>query len=491
MTLTRKKSLDTLLQQASHSGLKRTLTAKSLVALGVGAIIGAGLFVRTAAASAEAAGPAVTVSFIIAAIGCAFAGLCYAEFAAMIPIAGSAYTYAYTTMGEFVAWIIGWALVLEYALGAATVAIGWSEYLNKLLGGHIPYQWSHSPLERSVSGVHGILNVPALLIVFLLTLILIKGTQESATVNAIIVMIKVAIVIAFVVVGWQFIDPANLHPFTVPATLPGHEDFFKHGWGGVLGGAGIVFFAFIGFDAVSTAAQETKNPGRDMPKGILGSLALCTVLYILFGYVLTGVCNWQEFKTAGKEASVAYAVQQYMHGYGWLATAITVAILLGFSSVILVMLLGQSRVFYSMANDGLLPRLFSDVHPSFHTPYKCNIILFFFVGAFAACVPGSLAGDLTSIGTLFAFVLVCIGVWIMRRLQPSLHRPFRTPFVPLVPVLGVLVCGGMIVSLDHRTQLTAVGWMLIGLCVYFLYGKRHSKLNVPAVESATPAAEPV
>src|SRR5437868_2314983 len=281
MSLTRKKSLSLLLQQASESGLKRTLTAKSLVALGVGAIIGAGLFVRTAAASAEAAGPAVTLSFIVAAIGCTFAGLCYAEFAAMIPNAGSAYTYAYTTMGEFVAWIIGWALVLEYALGAATVAIGWSEYLNKLLGGRIPYEWSHSPLETSASGVHGILNGPALLIVFLLTLILIKGTQESATVNGIIVVIKVAIVIAFVVVGWQFINPANLHPYTVPATLPGHEGFFKHGWGGVLGGAGIVFFAFIGFDAVSTAAQETKDPGRDMPKGILGSLALCTVLYIL------------------------------------------------------------------------------------------------------------------------------------------------------------------------------------------------------------------
>lgn len=479
MSLTRRKPLEALLQQASHSGLKRTLTAKSLVALGVGAIIGAGLFVRTAAASAEAAGPAVVLSFVIAAIGCAFAGLCYAEFAAMIPIAGSAYTYAYTTMGEFAAWIIGWALILEYALGAATVAISWSEYLNKLFGGSIPYQWCHSPMQTSDAGVHGLFNIPALIIVLLLTLILIKGVQESATVNAIIVVIKVTIVIVFIAVGWHFINAANLHPFTIPANTPGHEDYFKHGWPGVLGGASIVFFAFIGFDAVSTAAQETKDPGRDMPKGILGSLALCTVLYILFGYVLTGVCNWKEFGMSGKEASVAYAVDHYMPGFNWLATAITIAILLGFSSVILVMLLGQSRVFFSMANDGLLPKLFSAVHPRFRTPYKANIVLFFFVGAFAAFIPESLAGDLTTVGTLFAFVLVCFGVIIMRRLRPDLHRPFRTPLVPLVPILGIIVCGGMIVSLDHRSQLTAFCWMLLGLFVYFLYGRTHSKLATP------------
>ena len=489
MSLTRRKPLEALLQQASHSGLKRTLTAKSLVALGVGAIIGAGLFVRTAAASAEAAGPAVVISFVIAAIGCAFAGLCYAEFAAMIPIAGSAYTYAYTTMGEFAAWIIGWALILEYALGAATVAISWSEYLNKLFGGSIPYQWCHSPMQTSDTGVQGLFNIPALIIVLLLTLILIKGVQESATVNAIIVVIKVTIVIVFIAVGWHFISGANLHPFTIPANTPGHEDYFKHGWPGVLGGASIVFFAFIGFDAVSTAAQETKNPGRDMPKGILGSLALCTVLYILFGYVLTGVCNWKEFGMSGKEASVAYAVDHYMPGYNWLATAITVAILLGFSSVILVMLLGQSRVFFSMANDGLLPKLFSAVHPKFRTPYKANIVLFFFVGAFAAFIPESLAGDLTTVGTLFAFVLVCLGVIIMRRLRPELHRPFRTPLVPLVPILGVIVCGGMIVSLDHRSQITAFCWMLLGLFVYFLYGRTHSKLAGPAVYEPAPAGD--
>jgi len=482
MTLTRKKSIQSLLDQASHSTLKRTLTASSLIALGIGAVIGAGLFVRTAAASAEAAGASVVLSFVIAATGCAFAGLCYAEFSAMIPIAGSAYTYAYATMGEFVAWVIGWALVLEYALGAATLSIAWSEYLNNLLGGRIPYQWCHSPMEISpTTGAHGIINGPALLILALLSLVLIKGTQESATLNSVIVGIKVSIVLLIVALGWQFINPTNYHPFLVPATVPGHEAFFAHGWGGVLKGAGIVFFAYIGFDAVSTAAQEARNPARDMPIGILGSLAICTVLYVVFGHVLTGICNWKEFAIAGKEASVAYAIQNYMPGYHWLAILVTVAILAGFSSVMLVMLLGQSRVFYSMSNDGLLPKLFSDIHPKFRTPYKSNILLFFFVGAFGAFIPGSLAGDLTSIGTLFAFTLVCVGVWILRKKEPTRERPFRTPLVPLVPILGMIVCGAMIISLDTRTQVTAFGWMLIGLVVFFSYSQSHSKLNVPEV----------
>jgi basic amino acid/polyamine antiporter, APA family len=478
MSIFRKKPLAKLLAQAAdHSGLKRTLTAPGLIALGIGAIIGAGLFVRTAAAAGAAAGPAVTVSFIVAAIGCAFAGLCYAEFAAMIPIAGSAYTYAYVTMGEFVAWIIGWALILEYALGAATVAISWSQYFNRLFGGWVPYEWCHSPMEVSTAGVRGIMNIPALCILLLITLILIKGTQESAMVNSVIVFIKVAIVLVFIAVGWKFINPANHIPFTIPDGLEGHLGWNQHGWGGVLGGASIVFFAFIGFDAVSTAAQETKNPGRDMPRGILGSLAVCTVLYILFSYVLTGVANWREFLIAGKEASVAYAVDHHMPGFEWLATAITIAILAGFSSVILVMLLGQSRVFFSMANDGLLPKVFSELHPKFRTPYKCNAILFVFVGIFAAFFPESLAGALTSVGTLFAFVLVCIGTWIIRRTDPDQPRPFRTPLVPLVPILGMLICGAMIVGLDSTTQLTALGWMLVGFIVYFLYGKSHSRLN--------------
>lgn len=478
MSVFRTKPIAMLLQQAHESsGLKRTLTAKGLIALGIGAIIGAGLFVRTAAAAAQAAGPGVTLSFIVGAIGCAFAGMCYAEFAAMLPIAGSAYTYSYVTMGEFVAWIIGWALVLEYALGATTVAIAWSEYLNNLLGGGIPYQWCHSFLQTSPDGVQGIVNAPALIILLCISLVLIKGIQESATLNAVIVTIKVAIVIAFIIIGWHFVNQANRTPLLIPAGTPGHEGFFKHGWGGILGGAGTVFFAFIGFDAVSTAAQETKKPERDMPIGILGSLAVCTVLYVLFGYVLTGVGRWQEFLTVGKEASVAYTIQHHMPGYDWLATLVTIAILFGFSSVILVMLLGQSRVFYSMANDGLLPGIFAQLHPKFRTPYKSNIILFIFAGALAGTLPGDITGDLTSIGTLFAFVLVSLGVWILRRKRPDVQRPFRTPLVPLVPILGILVCGGMIVALDHKTQMAAFAWMLLGLLIYFGYSKSHSQLN--------------
>ncbi|HAC23937.1 MAG TPA: amino acid permease [Cytophagales bacterium] len=480
MSLFIKKPLEQLMAQAagdSSKSLKRTLGPGNLIALGIGAIIGAGLFVRTAEAAAEAAGPAVVLSFVVAAIGCAFAGLCYAEFASMIPIAGSAYTYAYATMGEFLAWIIGWALVLEYALASATVSIAWSEYLNNLVGGAIPYEWCHSPFEVSAEGVNGIINLPALGILFFLTLLLIKGTQESAIVNAVIVFIKVAIVLIFIVIGWQFINPVNHTPFFIPEGTPGHDSFREWGIGGVFGGAAIVFFAFIGFDAVSTAAQEAKNPKRDMPIGILGSLFFCTILYVLFSYVLTGVAPWQEFGVAGKEASVAYAIQNYMPGYEWLATLITVAILAGFSSVILVMLMGQSRVFYSMSNDGLIPKIFSELHPKFRTPYKSNMILFVFVGLFSGFVPGSLAGDLTSFGTLFAFVLVCAGVWVMRVKNPEAKRPFATPLVPLVPILGMLVCGALILSLDPFTQLVAMGWMLAGLVIYFAYSKGHSYLR--------------
>ncbi|HXB34635.1 MAG TPA: amino acid permease [Puia sp.] len=497
MSLFRKKSLSVLLAQAADSekGLKRTLGLWSLIALGIGAIIGAGLFVRTAAAAGEHAGPAVTISFIIAAVGCAFAGLCYAEFASIIPIAGSAYTYAYATMGELVAWIIGWALILEYALGAATVSISWSEYLNNLLNilfhFKVPYEWCHSPMQSflDASGTmhHGIINLPALFILGCLTLLLIKGMQESAVVNGIIVFIKVAIVIVFILIGWQFIKGINHHPYLIPAdakpalepdgTEYSYLPFLNHGWGGVLRGAAVVFFAFIGFDAVSTAAQEAKNPKKDMPMGILGSLAICTVLYILFSFVLTGVAPFTDFVKAGKEASVAYAIQTYMPGYSWLSTLVTIAILMGFSSVILVMLMGQSRVFYTMSCDGLLPKVFSDVHPKFRTPYKSNMILFVFVGLFAGFLPESVAGDLTSIGTLLAFVLVCAGIIILRRKDPGLHRPFKTPLVPLVPILGIIVCSAMIFSLWGRTLLSAFIWMIIGLIIYFSYSRNTSKLK--------------
>ncbi len=489
MSLFIKKPLAQLLAQAADSGkaLKRTLGAGNLVALGVGAIIGAGLFVRTAAAAGQAAGPAVVVSFIIAAVGCAFAGLCYAEFASMIPVAGSAYTYAYATLGEIVAWAIGWSLVLEYALGAATVAISWSQYLNNLMGGSIPYEWCHSPLEHTANGVYGIINAPALLILTLITLILIKGTQESAIVNAVIVVIKVSIVLVFIALGWKFINPTNYIPFFIPADAPdvvasngevhSYSPFFNHGLAGAFRGASIVFFAFIGFDAVSTAAQETKNPKRDMPIGILGSLVICTILYVLFSHVLTGVAPYTDFIKEGKEASVAYVITQYMPGYGWLATLVSAAILAGFSTVILAMLYGQSRVFFSMSNDGLLPRIFSDLHPSFRTPYKSNLILLVFTGTIAGFVPESLTGSLTSIGTLFAFVLVCIGIWVMRKTDPHTERPFRTPLVPLVPILGVLVCTALIVSLDTMTQVVAFIWLLVGLVIYFSYSKKRSTLR--------------
>ena len=471
-----------------ESGLKRTLSAANLVALGIGAIIGAGLFVRTAAAAANNAGPSVTIGFIVAAIGCALAGLCYAEFASMIPIAGSAYTYSYATMGELVAWIIGWDLVLEYAVGAATVGIAWSEYLNKLLemfGLRVPYEWSHSPFEtlKDASGQvlhHGMMNIPALFIIFMITMLLIRGTKESAVVNGIIVISKVSIVILFIVLGWSYMVPANHTPYIPEAGTYTDTQGVAHNFGGIwgiLGAAGVVFFAFIGFDAVSTAAQEAKNPKKDMPIGILGSLVVCTILYILFAHVLTGVASVNDFRTQGKEASVAYAIKTYMHGYTWLANLVTVAILFGFSSVILVMLMGQSRVFYSMSRDGLVPKIFSDLHPKFKTPYKSNWIFLVLVGAFAAFVPGDIVGDMTSIGTLFAFMLVCAGVWILRITNPELPRQFKVPFVPVVSVLGILVCGAMIAGLGWTNWARLGGWLLIGLVIYFGYSRKNSKLK--------------
>ncbi|MBK9799394.1 MAG: amino acid permease [Bacteroidetes bacterium] len=483
-----KKSLDKLMTEAddTEKGMKRTLSAGNLVALGIGAIIGAGLFVRTAAAAANYAGPAVTIGFIVAGIGCALAGLCYAEFASMIPIAGSAYTYSYATMGEFVAWIIGWDLVLEYALGAATVSIAWSEYLNKLLhiffDTSIPFEWCHSPFEVSASGASGLINLPALFILFLLTVLLIRGTKESAFVNGLIVITKVAIVILFIGFGWSFINPMNHTPYIPEASLFTDSQGVTHNYGGILGilgAAGVVFFAFIGFDAVSTAAQEAKNPRKDMPIGILGSLVICTILYILFAHVLTGIATVDDFRTQGKEASVSFAIDHYMTGFGWLAKFVTIAILAGFSSVILVMLMGQSRVFYSMSMDGLVPKIFSELHPVFRTPYKSNWLFLIFVGVFAAFVPGDIVGDMTSIGTLFAFILVCAGVWIMRVKHPEIKREFTTPLVPLVPILGILVCSAMIYGLGWTNWLRLAVWMVIGLLIYFVYSVKKSKLNNP------------
>ena len=487
MSLFVKKPIDTLMAESADTekGLKRTLSAGSLVALGIGAIIGAGLFVRTAAAAAQNAGPSVTLGFIVAAIGCALAGLCYAELSSSIPISGSAYTYTYATMGELLAWVIGWDLVLEYAVGAATVGIAWSEYLNNLLINvlhwkPIAYEWCHSPFEMSVSGVHGIINIPALGIVTLLSLLLIKGTQESAFVNGLIVITKVSIVILIIIFGWGFINPSNHVPYIPEPSVYKDHQGIAHSYGGImgiLGAAGVVFFAFIGFDAVSTAAQETKNPKKAMPIGILGSLAVCTVLYILFAHVLTGIAPVDFFRTTGKEASVSTAITTFMPGYEWLAKLVTVAILAGFSSVLLVMLLGQSRVFYSMSRDGLLPKVFSDVHPKFKTPYKANLIILVLVGLFAAFIPGDIVGDMTSIGTLFAFILVCAAVIILRKTDPNLPRQFKTPLVPLVPILGIIVCAAMILGLGWTNWLRLFAWLAIGFVIYFGYSRKRSKLN--------------
>jgi APA family basic amino acid/polyamine antiporter len=484
--LFRTKSIETLLADASATGegtLKRTLGPMALIALGIGAIIGAGLFVRTAAAIADRAGPSVTLAFIVAGVGCAFAGLCYAEFASMIPVAGSAYTYSYATMGELVAWIIGWDLVLEYAVGAATVAIAWSEYLNRVLewfGLRIPYEWSHSPFERMMdTGAVGIINIPAVVILALLSALLIQGTQESALVNSVIVVVKVSIVLLVIAIGWGFINPANHTPLIPAATTYTTPQGIVHNYGGILGilgAAGVVFFAYIGFDAVSTAAQEARDPKRDMPIGILGSLVICTILYVLFSYVLSGVATVEDFRSSGREASVAFAISKYMTGYEWLSRAVTVAILAGFSSVILVMLLGQSRVFFSMSHDGLVPKVFSDVHPTYRTPYKSNMLFFVFTALFAAFIPEDIVGEMTSIGTLFAFILVCAGVWVMRVRRPELPRGFTVPALPFVAVAGIVVCGAMIYGLGWTNWLRLIGWLLIGLVIYFSYSRKHSRL---------------
>jgi len=490
MSIWKRKPLQLLLSEAADSekGLKRTLTAWSLIALGIGAIIGAGLFVRTATAAAHSAGPSVTLAFIVAAIGCALAGLCYAELSSSIPISGSAYTYTYATMGEFIAWIIGWDLILEYAVGAATVGIAWSEYLNNLLvnvlhTSPIPYSLSHSPFQTNLeTGEQGLINLPALFIVTAISLLLIKGIQESSFVNGIIVVVKVAIVVMIIIIGWNFINPENHTPYIPPTSIFTDEHGVNHvfgGFWGIIGAAGTVFFAFIGFDAVSTAAQETINPKRNMPIGILGSLAICTLLYILFGHVLTGVATVEDFRTGGKEASVAFAITKYMIGYEWLGQLVTVAILAGFSSVILVMLLGQSRVFYAMGKDGLLPKSFSDLHPKYKTPYKANIAILVIVGAFAAFVPGDIVGDMTSIGTLFAFVLVCVAVIILRKKEPEMVREFKTPWVPLVPILGVISCSLMMYGLGWTNWLRLFIWMALGVIIYFVYGKKNSTLNNP------------
>ena len=486
-----RKSIIDLQNESSEGGLVKSLGARALVLLGIGAIIGAGLFSITGSAAGYNAGPAVTISFVIAAVACAFAGLCYAEFASMIPVAGSAYTYSYATMGEFIAWIIGWDLVLEYAVGAATVSISWSRYLVKFLEYydlHLPAQLTLSPWESATltdgTIVSGMMNLPAVFIVVVMSLLLVRGTKESAIINGIIVGLKVIVVLIFIALGWAYIDTNNYTPYIPQNT----GTFGEYGWSGIVRAAGIIFFAYIGFDAVSTAAQEAKNPKRDMPIGILVSLAICTVLYILFAHVMTGVANYTSFKGADGIAPVAVAIEhmgtmneagKMVPAYPWLNKAIIIAILAGYASVIMVMLMGQSRVFYSMSKDGLLPKIFSNVHPKFGTPAKSNLLFMVFVSLFAAFVPATVVGEMTSIGTLLAFVLVCAGVIVLRKTHPELPRAFKTPLVPLVPILGILACVAMMISLPGDTWIRLILWLAVGFVIYFGYSIKNSKLNNP------------
>ena len=482
MSLFVKKSLESLRQEANESGektLRRILGPWSLVALGVGVIIGAGLFSITGAVASGFTGPAITISFAIAALGCCFAGLCYAEFASMIPVAGSAYTYSYATMGELVAWIIGWDLVLEYCVAATTVSISWSRYLVVFLEGfgiHLPHALTACPWDG------GIVNIPAFIIVVLMSLFLIRGTKGSSIFNGIIVFLKVSVVLIFVILGWKYIQMENYTPY-IPENTGKLGEF---GFSGILRGAAIVFFAFLGFDAVSTAAQETKNPRRDMPIGILMSLFICTLLYILFAHVMTGVVHYTAFEGHNGIAPVAIAIEHMgqmdasgtiQPDYPWMNRAIVVAILLGYCSVIMVTLLGQSRVFLSMSRDGLLPPLFSHIHPRFRTPARSNLLFMVLVGTLAAFVPAQVAGEMCSIGTLFAFTLVCAGVLIVRRTMPDAPRSFKTPLVPFVPIAGIITCLVMMVFLPADTWIRLVLWMLIGLDIYVSYGIKHSRLG--------------
>jgi APA family basic amino acid/polyamine antiporter len=480
-----KKSLSLLQKEAYETGtntLNRKLNAFNLIAIGIGVIIGAGLFSLTGIAAASHTGPAVTLSFLLAAVGCAFSALCYAEFASLVPVSGSAYTYSYATFGELFAWIIGWDLILEYSVGAATVAISWSQYLIRFLGSfglHLPPQLVISPFETVTladgSVVNGIFNLPAILIVVGITLVIIRGVQASALFNAIIVVLKVSIVVLFIALGWKYINPSNYVPYIPPNT----GVFGEYGISGVFRGAGVIFFVFIGFDIVATMAQETKNPKRNMPIGIIGSLVVCTILFVLFGHVMTGLANYTEFKNSA--APVAIAIEKTP--YAWLSPAIILAILVGYVSVILVDLMGQSRVFFSMSRDGLLPHVFADLHSRFRTPFKSNILLCVFISLFAGFVPIRVVGELVSIGTLLAFVMVCLGVWVLRKKQPDIPRAFRTPWVPLVPILGIVTCLLLMVSLPLDTWIRLIVWLAIGLVIYFTYGKKNSKIRLGKTDS--------
>jgi basic amino acid/polyamine antiporter, APA family len=495
--LRRKKVADLQAEILSDHSLKRALGPMNLTALGIGAVIGAGIFVLTGQAAAKYAGPAIVFSFILAGLACAFAGLCYAEFSAMIPISGSAYTYGYATLGEFVAWIIGWDLILEYLFAASTVAVGWSGYIVsflKDLGLVIPPAFTSAPYNHATppdagwniwrlftegwTSTGAVLNVPAMVIVGIITILLVLGIRESATFNNIIVGIKLAVILAFIAVGLAFINRENWQPFVPPSLSPG-----TFGWGGVLRAAGVIFFAYIGFDAVSTAAQEAKNPQRDMPIGILGSLAICTVLYIVVSLVLTGIIKYTSLNVPDP---IAVAIDSLGKSVAWLRPIIKIGAIAGLSSVILVMMLGQPRIFYAMSKDGLLPPVFCAVHPKFRTPWLATILTGSIAMLVAGLFPIGLLGELVSIGTLLAFAIVCLGVFVLRFTDPAIQRPFRTPVFWMVCPLGTFFCLWLMYGLPPDTWARLIVWMAIGLAIYFTYGRRHSKVQQAAQAQQVP-----
>ncbi len=475
--LTARKSIDEIVASGEGEAhqLSKTLGLSSITAMGIGAIIGAGIFVLTGTAAAQYAGPGIMLSFVLGGIACTFVGLCYSELAAMLPVCGSSYTYTYATLGEVFAWMIGWDLILEYAMGAATVAVGWSGYIVSLLkniGITVPPAYAAAPgtvIKLPDGGtVSGIVNLPAAVIVGLLTLMLIMGTKESARLNNIMVAVKLVVVVAFIGLGAFFIKTANWHPL-IPANT---GEFGKYGWSGILRGAGVVFFAFIGFDAVSTAAQEAKNPQKDMPLGILGALTICTILYILVAGVLTGLVPYAQLDVSDPIAKGVDVI-----GLGWFSIVIKLGALTGLTTVILVLLYGQSRIFYTMSHDGLLPALFSKIHPKFDTPYLSQALIGTLVAIVAALTPIGVLGEMVSIGTLLAFILVCGAVIYLRRSDAGVFRPFRVPGVPVVPVLGIAFCLLLMSGLPLITWARLLVWLAIGLIIYWTYGRTHSALR--------------